>query len=570
MDKLSTTILELLHEGRKDDLIRSWETRIPWGMLPESHYLADPANRESYIRDKVKDALTFRLGEWVSLYTTAAQVSFLSAMIHDRISMDELRKIRDIVEKIIGKKYKNLFQRGYYAGIFNHLDGLKDDLESGKITVDDLSLVDLSSIDDSEEFLDTLRDVGSNIARLSPRVITNLSDDVEIIKKYSNGFAWMSLNTNTCEQEAASGKHCGNARDQQNERWHPDDRLYSLRRPVKYRGGTGWKTVLTVVLNNGMVREIEGVANTSPKEEFHPYILDFFHEFAEGIGELPVRGFQYHDLDDEVWDRLKRKGFIVDPEWTPDPFEDEFDAYDEENPNFIHFSRLVGDGEFNESVEILNDRDLFCKYDHNTGYYILTNLSFSSSRRDQWSFEDMETMGLFFAPYKQTEALFSKFFSFLHGSNSEFRELLSKKFPSMFRANYLFSAITKRDSEKDKVFFSWMDRNLRKFYIDRTNVLLKQMENEGDNVTPEGLSFETVNDDGFLVFISAEDLADVLERTEMDSVFGPWSVFLFEHFQVSEGFLRLEDIFDNFGEMRIDPKEMGYVRTIINDMPEPA
>jgi hypothetical protein len=125
------------------------------------------------------------------------------------------------------------------------------------------------------------------------------SRDGKVILNFPDGYKWLDLKRGRCEIEGIAGKHCGNAGEQ------PGDTILSLRDKKDY-------VHLTFILNNGILEERKGKANTKPKEEYHPYILELLKlPIIKGLGKgryAPENDFQLSDLsEEEIQDLIKVK-----------------------------------------------------------------------------------------------------------------------------------------------------------------------------------------------------------------------------------------------------------------------
>jgi hypothetical protein len=119
--------------------------------------------------------------------------------------------------------------------------------------------------------------------------------DLSKLGKKWKGWEWVSLGYGHCPIEAKSMGHCGNAGAKSG------DNILSLRDPEGYPR-------LTFIVNNGMLGEMKGRANTKPKEDYHPAIVELLkHDeinHVVGGGYLPEMNFKLDDLDDETRNEL--------------------------------------------------------------------------------------------------------------------------------------------------------------------------------------------------------------------------------------------------------------------------
>jgi hypothetical protein len=111
-------------------------------------------------------------------------------------------------------------------------------------------------------------------------------EDGKVVMSFPDGFYWINLGKSYCEKEATAMGHCARA----------NGILYSLRKD-KY-------PYITVDLQDGVIKQIKGRANTKPKEEYYPYILAFIMDKKIGVEYLqssyrPETDFNINDLTDE-------------------------------------------------------------------------------------------------------------------------------------------------------------------------------------------------------------------------------------------------------------------------------
>ena len=119
--------------------------------------------------------------------------------------------------------------------------------------------------------------------------------DLSKLGKKWKGWKWVSLGYGHCPIEAKSMGHCGNAGAKSG------DDILSLRDPEGYPR-------LTFIVNDGMLGEMKGRANTKPKEDYHPAIVELLkHDeinHVVGGGYMPEMNFKLDDLDDETRNEL--------------------------------------------------------------------------------------------------------------------------------------------------------------------------------------------------------------------------------------------------------------------------
>jgi hypothetical protein len=124
----------------------------------------------------------------------------------------------------------------------------------------------------------------AELARLEAGAIKDEQGDIVI--NFPDGFYWIRLNKSVCDAEAKAMGHCGRARGM----------LYSLRRE-RY-------PYVTVDLDQGVIGQIKGRANTKPKSTYHKYIIALLLNPSIGVKYLhstyqPHTDFNLNDLTDE-------------------------------------------------------------------------------------------------------------------------------------------------------------------------------------------------------------------------------------------------------------------------------
>ena len=122
----------------------------------------------------------------------------------------------------------------------------------------------------------------------------------EIIEQFPDGWAWWKLNRSYCSEESEAMGHCGNVVG----RTKTDQRILSLRQPVKLGKETLWKPFLTFILEpDGYLGEMKGRGNEKPAAKYHPYIMALLKnpdiKGIQGGGYLPSHNFNLTDLTKE-------------------------------------------------------------------------------------------------------------------------------------------------------------------------------------------------------------------------------------------------------------------------------
>jgi len=110
------------------------------------------------------------------------------------------------------------------------------------------------------------------------------------------GWKWVSLGRGYCSAEAKAMGHCGNSGAREG------DNILSLRDPEG-------KAHLTFILNDGMLGEMKGRANSKPSSRYHPAIIELLmhpeiHSIRGG-GYAPEKNFSLKDLDESQRKRIE-------------------------------------------------------------------------------------------------------------------------------------------------------------------------------------------------------------------------------------------------------------------------
>ena len=130
---------------------------------------------------------------------------------------------------------------------------------------------------------------------------------------FDDGWAWYMIREGGSVQEAKAMRHCGNGVGSEG------DRLLSLREPIRKGDLLFWKPHLTFILNNGVLGEMKGYANTKPDSRYHPYVESLLeHKVVRevrGGSYLPKNNFSFSDLTSEGKIRVleKKPDLLFDP-----------------------------------------------------------------------------------------------------------------------------------------------------------------------------------------------------------------------------------------------------------------
>lgn len=147
-------------------------------------------------------------------------------------------------------------------------------------------------------FVETLLNLEREF-RSASRGVAELTGKEETILKFSDGYAWINLKTNSCTIEAEAMGHCGNGATSKN-----DDEVLSLRKIEMIDGQPVHTPALTFILNNGMLGEMKGRENNKPSPQYHKYIVALLKlpmiKGISGGGYKRETNFNLYDLDDKT------------------------------------------------------------------------------------------------------------------------------------------------------------------------------------------------------------------------------------------------------------------------------
>jgi len=176
--------------------------------------------------------------------------------------------------------------RGYFSGAFREIQEWLNGRHTIAPETDQINLKTLTF----EEAKRRAEAWQEEVRRLQTGRVVDESGHV--IKAYDNGFYWIDLQKGHCRDEANAMGHCGNAQG----------RLYSFRKNKQ--------PSLTGDVDRGSLVQLRGRANTKPKAEYHPYILDFLLAPEPNIQTMhpssykPDQNFELKDLNPEQLGRL--------------------------------------------------------------------------------------------------------------------------------------------------------------------------------------------------------------------------------------------------------------------------
>jgi hypothetical protein len=198
-------------------------------------------------------------------------------VVKDEI-LKQIRSGKSINTKIVRDMYSNASaMAGEYRHILDWLMGRNNPPVRETDTINFKTL----TFDEAKQRSESWHE---ELARLQSGQIKDEQGDV--VMTFPDGFYWIRLNKSVCDAEAKAMGHCGRGRGI----------LYSLRRD-KY-------PYVTVDLEDGVIGQIKGRANTKPKPEYHKYIIPFILNPAIGVKYLkstyrPDTDFNINDLSEE-------------------------------------------------------------------------------------------------------------------------------------------------------------------------------------------------------------------------------------------------------------------------------
>lgn len=147
----------------------------------------------------------------------------------------------------------------------------------------------------------------------------DVSEKVEVILDFGNGFQWFNLNEDGCRAEANAMGHYSTG-------GHHGDINLSLRHRGKVGGVDGWIPELTFIWNeiSGFLGEMKGPENSKPKPEFYRYIVKLLElDMIKGICLIPSGGYRleynFKFMDLSISDRLRlfeSKPLLAPPDYV--------------------------------------------------------------------------------------------------------------------------------------------------------------------------------------------------------------------------------------------------------------
>jgi len=259
------------------------------------------------------------------------------------------------------------------------LDWLISPLREEKINLSQLNFDE--ALEKAKEFHTELKSTGSAIE----------NEEGEIIMKFSDGYYWIDLETNSCEEEGESMGHCART---------DADTLLSLRDSKK-------RPHITVAFDyNGTIRQMKGKENTKPIEKYHKYIIELlkfpnvnndFVEYKKDFKKIkkfeseynPEDDFHLSDLEnEELLDIIKNNkdleltfSILMKLPREIKPLEDIANHWDD--LKCIENELWVEIGEDFDNLEIFNDQHISYNISQQTIINILNyNLDYNYSLSD--------------------------------------------------------------------------------------------------------------------------------------------------------------------------------------------
>ena len=197
-----------------------------------------------------------------------------------------LRRSRPPEEKETSKQqeyidYINDNFRNYKSNVTYIMDWVKIGLDGEYTPYKNTSFEELIAL--AKDWHDSLKESGGDI---------NYQEKNKIILDFrdsdGNGYYWVNLETNRCDEESDRMGHCGTTAYR--------NTLYSLRRVVQIgRGYTMNKSILTAAVTpEGKIAQLKGAKNSKPQQEYHQYIIPLLNMEAEdrdGSSSPAISGF---------------------------------------------------------------------------------------------------------------------------------------------------------------------------------------------------------------------------------------------------------------------------------------
>lgn len=307
----------ILEEGRKD---RYFEMFNP--LLQKIH----PDMMEEYtgiVKREIKNAIDLlkredRIVWWLRLVRQSIFRGIKASVYLDKFEdnnegIESLKGILDLL-----KKYDDKF---FYITdeVVNDIIGIKENLKHFfSMGIDEIDNFTFKYQKPSEiferfkDYEDKWREELGEDAQII-EITEELEDgDVEILKEFDDGYAWLDLKRQYCSDEGDAMGHCGNFAN-----YYETRSVLSLRK-LKRKNGRVYSTPhLTFIhLKDGNLGEMKGRANEKPSDKYHDKIIslllmkngvDWFIDGITGGGYMPDENFRVSDLSEDKAEKLFSK-----------------------------------------------------------------------------------------------------------------------------------------------------------------------------------------------------------------------------------------------------------------------
>lgn len=218
------------------------------------------------------------------------------------------------------EKYSNQIDNRLKIFKYSSRGDFKNDLRGGDIKHNLLSHLNhflslgISKIDNYRFYNQKMSDVISQFREWEyewqKEAKTSFDDTEEhptqtVLKKYPNGFEWVSLNKTYCQKEGSAMGHCGNRPSARQ-----GDNVISLRKVEMHGKQRFVRPSLTFIYNSidNEFGEMKGRANEKPNQKYHGYIVDLllmkdktgnflFKKLNPNYGYMIEKNFRISDLD---------------------------------------------------------------------------------------------------------------------------------------------------------------------------------------------------------------------------------------------------------------------------------
>jgi len=314
---------------------------------------------------EAKDYASKLLKAWIPVLSNKEQVKWVA------------KRLRAFCDRKFFKK-ENPLADDYVAlyDLFGKFRDTKKDAEESKFKT--LKALKFAPDATPEEAVNAIKQAFNDaFDRSKSSLVDTSSGEPETLIKFPNGYEWQILPDSSCGNEGEAMRHCGNSDG------HPDDKMLSLREPVKKGGKLLWRPHLTFIVNNGLLTQMKGKANQKPDKKYHPYIIALLKDpIVEGIiggGFDPHNNFALNDLAKETQKKLISEKPALDDldehEWSegninmlkdyiPKMFRHsgkgddlKAESYDDALDEFVLFESTLGEN-FKAMVPLLERGDL--------------------------------------------------------------------------------------------------------------------------------------------------------------------------------------------------------------------